>query len=148
MWTYRIHLYKEDGRLKSETRQWSGNHEVWNFFKLVEPTLKRAMKHPRPPDHRPPLTQLLSHSLTLLLQLFFASLINWSWNQAKSTSYCLLEAHSSEQWKMAAFPETSTTSGWAMITPGCSADQNISYKACRVVEKCGLFSFSADRQVR
>ena len=78
----------------------SANYEDWNFFKVAEP----ALKHPTP----------LSRSITLLLQLFSVSLINWSWNQAKSASYCLFYAHSSQRWKMAAFPETIAMTGRAM----------------------------------
>ena len=130
-WHGRI-LCKEAGRPKSNTRQRLANHEVWNFFKLAEPKQKHPTKHPWPPNHRPPLTSPLSCSLTLLLQLFSASLINWSWNQAKSASYCPLYAHSSPQWKMAAFLRQLKwlVELWAadqsqkvtQITPGYSAD--------------------------
>ena len=63
---------EEVGCLKSKTRLRLTYNKVKNFFKLVEPTLKHPMKHPRPPDHRLPLTQPISRSLslTLLLQLF------------------------------------------------------------------------------
>ena len=73
VWTYTIPLYKEANCLKSKMRQYQVNHEIWNFFKLSEPTLKHPRKHPWLPDHRPPLTPPLSCSLTLLLffPLFF-----------------------------------------------------------------------------
>ena len=70
---YTVLLYKEVGCMKSKTRQRSANHEVWNFFKLVEATLKHPTTHPQLPNHCPPLTPPHFHSLTiLLLQLLSA----------------------------------------------------------------------------
>ena len=76
-------------------------------------TDKPPTKHPQPPDHCLPLTPSPSCSLTLPLQLFSASLINWSCNHAKSASHRPLSAHSSPWWKMAAFPKT--ISSWPII---------------------------------
>ena len=73
-----IYSTKKVGHLKSNRRQRSANHKVWNFFQLVKPKLKYLTKHNPPPNHRPPLTLPLSHSLTLLLQPFSASSINQS----------------------------------------------------------------------
>ena len=92
-------------------RQCLVNYKVWNFLKLAELTLKCPTKHPPPPDHRFPPTPPLSPSLILLLQLFSASLINWSWSQAKSASDCLLYTHSSPWWKMVTFPKTISATG-------------------------------------
>ena len=88
VWTYTVLLYKEAGRLKSKTRQRLANHEVWNFFKLVEPTLKRPMKHPWPPVWCPPLTLPLLILLLICCNYFLLkkkeiNIINWSWIQAK-----------------------------------------------------------------
>ena len=80
--TYTVLLYKEVNHLMSMTRQCLANHGVWNFFKLEKPTLKRQTQHARPPDHRPPLTLPLPCSLTLLMQKFSASLINWITKQS------------------------------------------------------------------
>ena len=63
--TYTVLQYKEVSHLKSKTRQRLASHEVWNFSKLVEPTLKHSMKHPWPLHHPPPLTPPLSRSLLL-----------------------------------------------------------------------------------
>ena len=86
------------------------DYEVWNFFKEAEPTLKRPTKHPQPPNHRPLRTPSLSEFLILLLFccnffslfFFFFSLINWSWSQEKSTSYCPLYGLSShdKKWQL------------------------------------------------
>ena len=99
---YRMHnsmnIYCTKKLVAWRVRQRLANRKVWNLFKLLKPALKRPTKHLQPPDHPPPLS-----SLTLLLQVFSASLKNWSWNQAKSASYCLLYIHSSPRWKMTAF---------------------------------------------
>ena len=90
-----------------ETQRYCSEHILYfcinqpqglNFFKLAKPTLTCPTKCPWPPDHRPLLTPPLSQSLTLLLQLFFSSLINCSWNQANSASNYLLCVHSG--WKL------------------------------------------------
>ena len=127
MWTYTVLLHQEVGYLKSTTRQRLANHELWNFFKLVGKTLKHPTKHPRPPHHRPPLTPPLSHSLTLLLQLhniFSASLINWSWNQA----VCFISpaVAQDDRWRLFLRKVQQTVELWAarqkykvtQITPG------------------------------
>ena len=85
VWTYTIFLFKEVGHLKSKTRQYLNNHEVWNFSKLSEPTLKHPTKHPR----GLPTIVLHWHHLFLILWLFCCNhcllfkntvLINWRWN--------------------------------------------------------------------
>ena len=97
VWAYTglVLLYKEVGCLKSKRRQRLVNHKVWIFFNWRN-------QHWSTHWVTPP----FSHSRTLLLQLFSASFINWSWNQAKSASYCPLYAHSSPRWKMVAFPKS------------------------------------------
>ena len=47
VFTYTVFLYKEVGHMKRKTRQRFNNHKIWNFFRLLEPTLKHSMKHPR-----------------------------------------------------------------------------------------------------
>ena len=76
------------------------NHEVWNFLKLVQLTLKRQTKHPRPPDHPPPLTLSLSHSLTLLSLPKKTTTTTTKSEIKEAASHCLLYAHSShdERW--------------------------------------------------
>ena len=140
MWTYAVLLYKELGRLKSKTRQHLANHEVWNFFKLVQLILKGLTKHPQLPDHPPPLTPPFSYSLTLLLQLYSALKIYSFYNKLKlkSSKVCfILPALPpvKPQWKMAFFPKTIAMTGrpissWpiiksqtAQIMPGCSANK-------------------------
>ena len=99
----------------SGVRQRLAKHEVWNFFKQAESTLKRETKHPQPPNHCPLPTPPLSHSLSLLLQLFSASLIKL---KLKSSKDCLTivcsKPSSSLWWQMAAFPKTMAMTGWAM----------------------------------
>ena len=94
---YRMHnsmnIYCTKKLVAWKIRLGVADHEVCNSFKQVEPKLKCPMNHPWPPNHRLPRTQPISRSLTLLLEVFSASLIKWSWNQAKSASYRLLDAH-------------------------------------------------------
>ena len=91
--TYTVLLYKEAGHLKSQTRQrlantksgtfsnwrnqyWRAQENIFGFLTIV----------------------FHWHHIFLVLLLFcffFSPPINWSWNQAKSTSCCPLYAHSS-----------------------------------------------------
>ena len=155
MWTYTVLSYKEVGCLKSKTTQCLANHEAWNFFRLAELTLRCPMKHPWPPNHPPPLTTALSHSLTLLLHLgFFPDKL-----KLKSTKVCFLLSalHPFKPWwKMAAFPKTiamigQATSSWPIIKSQQIMPSYITNKkqnkkkAAPAVENYRPFSFSADR---
>ena len=115
VWPYTVLLNKEAGSLKSKTRQHLADREIGNFFKLTELTLKHPTKHPWPPDHRPPPTQPLYCSLTLLLQQFsaFFFLGGGFKLKLKSSKVCFILStlHPCE---MAAFPETIATISWAM----------------------------------
>ena len=83
---------------------------------------------------------------------------NWSWNQAKSASYCLLYAHSShnERWRLFLCIATigRAMSSWPTIKSHrlclviVQKKKKRRKKVAPFVVKCRLFSFSADGQAR
>ena len=99
--TYTVILYQKIGGPKSKVRQQLANHKVWTFSNWQNRHLSAKKKK-----------KILGFPTVILQSSAF--LINWSWNQAKSTSYCPLYIHSAPRWKTTAFPKTIAATGQAI----------------------------------
>ena len=120
MWTYTILiLLKAVDRLKSKTRQCFANSEVWIFFQTggtITQAPNKTSSASRPSSSTDMTSFSFSYSSAATIfcfKFFYCILINWSWNQAKSASYCLLSTPMHATMKDGGFSSHNCNDWWS-----------------------------------